>query len=218
MMATEVVFYQFDDVTFDLRAGRVLRAGSPVALEPKGYDLLVLLASRSGELVTRQEVLDRVWAGVYVTDNAVARVVAQVRRALGDTARGARYIETVPTRGYRFIAPVTRIAGPAQADAPVSQPEGSAGGAAGETASAGPVPVADATSSAPGGSTAHPLWAAGLTALALVALVLAWRSQDTDPSRSSATPPGVRTQVTSSAALDAFPAWAPEAAAAKVEG
>ena len=65
-----------------------MRAGTPAPLEPKAYDLLVLLASRSGELVTRQEVLDRVWAGVYVTDNAVARVIAQVRRVLGDSARG----------------------------------------------------------------------------------------------------------------------------------
>ena len=108
MMSREVLSYQFDDVVIDLRAGRVVRAGTPAPLEPKAYDLLVLLASRSGELVTRQEVLDRVWAGVYVTDNAVARVIAQVRRVLGDSAKGSRYIETVPTRGYRFIVPVTR--------------------------------------------------------------------------------------------------------------
>ena len=88
MMSREVLSYQFDDVVIDLRAGRVLRGGSPAQLEPKAYDLLLLLASRSGELVTKQEVFDRVWAGVYVTDNAVARVIAQVRRVLGDSARG----------------------------------------------------------------------------------------------------------------------------------
>src|SRR5918994_1308378 len=113
MMSREVLCYQFDDVVIDLRAGRVLRGGTPAALEPKAYDLLVLLASRSGELVTRQEVLDRVWAGVYVTDNAVARVIAQVRRTLGDSAKASRYIETVPTRGYRFIVPVARQMGQA---------------------------------------------------------------------------------------------------------
>ena len=72
MMAGEVLSYQFDDVVIDLRAGRVLKAGVPVALEPKAYDLLVLLVARAGALVTRQDVLDRVWVGVYVTDNAVA--------------------------------------------------------------------------------------------------------------------------------------------------
>ena len=86
MMAGEVLSYQFDDVVIDLRAGRVLKAGVPVALEPKAYDLLVLLVARAGALVTRQDVLDRVWVGVYVTDNAVARVVAQVRRGIGDSA------------------------------------------------------------------------------------------------------------------------------------
>src|ERR671912_1144647 len=106
MMKPEVLSYQFDDVVIDIRAGRVTRRAVAVPLEPKAYDLLLLLASRSGELVTKQEVLDRVWSGVYVTDNAVARVIAQVRRTLGDSARGSRYIETVPTRGYRFIVPV----------------------------------------------------------------------------------------------------------------
>jgi DNA-binding winged helix-turn-helix (wHTH) protein len=107
MMSGEVLSFQFDDVVIDLRAGRVVKGGEPVALEPKAYDLLVLLVTRAGALVSRQDVLDKVWAGVYVTDNAVARVVAQVRRGIGDSAREARYIETVPTRGYRFIGQVT---------------------------------------------------------------------------------------------------------------
>ncbi len=210
MMTTEVLSYQFDDVSIDLRAGRVLKAGSPVSLEPKGYDLLVLLASRSGELVSKQEVLERIWSGVYVTDNAVARVVAQVRRGLGDTARGARYIETVPTRGYRFIVPVTRVMG----SVPVSPATGAAG-IADVVPPAGPLP------SPPGGpgtgsptadphQSAHPVWAALLAVVALVAIVLAWRSQGPGPGRPTVQPAGTPTQVTSSAALDAFPAWAPD--------
>ena len=173
MMSREVLSYQFDDVVIDLRAGRVLRAGTAAPLEPKAYDLLVLLASRSGELVTRQEVLDRVWAGVYVTDNAVARVIAQVRRVLGDSAKGSRYIETVPTRGYRFIVPVTRHAG-------LPRPAGQRSGCH-RTRTATTRPVAALTDQRPSSPRAsrrippqrlrqhagHPFWAAGLAVVAL---------------------------------------------------
>lgn len=206
MMAPEVHSYQFDDVVIDLRAGRVFKAGQPLPLEPKAYDLLVLLASRSGELVSKQEVLDRVWAGVYVTDNAVARVVAQIRRALGDAARGARYIETVPTRGYRFIGPVSRhVAAAAESavpetdDVPVFGPPGSGPGRPpGEGGVAEAAPVRTASGS--------PLWAAVFALVALAALVMAWQASDQAQPAAAL----LRTQVTSSSALDVFPAWSPD--------
>jgi hypothetical protein len=71
--------------------------------------------------VTKQELLDTVWKGTAVTDNALTRVVAQLRRALGDDARQARYIETVPTRGDRFIAPLSR-GSRARLEPPLVQP------------------------------------------------------------------------------------------------
>ena len=216
MMSREVLSYQFDDVVIDLRAGRVLRAGIAAPLEPKAYDLLVLLAARSGELVTRQEVLDRVWAGVYVTDNAVARVIAQVRRVLGDSAKASRYIETVPTRGYRFIVPVTpRYAVPV-AVVPATAGPAATGTVAAQSApgppTALPAPAARTTGTAtlaeaPAG---HPLWAAGLALVALTAILLAWRAQSSSISRASSALPATRTQLTSSAMLDAFPAWSPD--------
>lgn len=188
MMPPEVLAYQFDDVIVDIRAGRVVKGGLVVPLEPKAFDLLVLLTSRSGELVTRQEILDRVWAGVFVTDNAVARVVAQIRRALGDSPRDARYIETVPTRGYRFIGRVIRQTEAAPAEAR-------------------PAPPGPADTPAPPAEPSHPWIAAGLVLVALMALALAWRaSQSPDASVSQPR----RTQLTSSAALDAFPAWSPD--------
>ena len=188
-----------------------MKAGRPLALEPKAFDLLVLLASRSGELVTRQEVLDRVWAGVYVTDNAVARVVAQLRRVLGDAARGAKYIETVPTRGYRFIGTVTRhearglaadLPAPTAAPAPEPAPDTPARTPAATTLPARPPRPVDDTS--------RPYWAAGLMLLALFALFLAWRAAQRAPVLADAP---LRTQLTSSASLDAFPAWSPEGSA-----
>jgi len=110
--------YAFDDVRVDTAAFRVERGGTVIALEPKAFDLLVLLLERPGQLVTKQEILDTVWRQTAVTDNALTRTVAHLRKALGDDAREARYIETVPTRGYRWVATVTR---PAEAS-PVRPP------------------------------------------------------------------------------------------------
>jgi Tol biopolymer transport system component/DNA-binding winged helix-turn-helix (wHTH) protein len=182
-----------------------------VPLEPKAYDLLVLLVARAGELVTRQEVLDRVWAGVYVTDNAVARVVAQIRRALGDSARESKFIETVPTRGYRFIAPVTRqLATPPEAVDPAALPPPPV---ATEAWVDRPIDGANMPARPPSpqaGPSSHPWWAAGFALLALVSVLLAWRSQGPPAARRSAAEVTTRQQVTSSAALDAYPAWAPD--------
>ena len=87
---------------------RVTRGGERVTLEPRAFDLLVYLAERPGQLVAKETLVRDVWHGTAVSDNAITRVVAQLRRALGDTAHEPRFIETVPTRGYRFIADVVR--------------------------------------------------------------------------------------------------------------
>jgi Tol biopolymer transport system component/DNA-binding winged helix-turn-helix (wHTH) protein len=101
--------FRWDDFVLDLDAYRLERAGVPVALEPKAFNLLVLMVQRPGHLFTKQEIFDRVWPGTAVTDHALTRIVAQIRRALGDEAREARYLETVPTRGYRWIHAVEAI-------------------------------------------------------------------------------------------------------------
>jgi Tol biopolymer transport system component/DNA-binding winged helix-turn-helix (wHTH) protein len=98
--------FRWDDCVLDLDAYRLERAGVPVALEPKAFNLLALMVQRPGHLFTKQEIFDRVWPGTAVTDHALTRIVAQIRRALGDEAREARYLETVPTRGYRWIGRV----------------------------------------------------------------------------------------------------------------
>ena len=104
--ASAPVRFRFGDVEVDVGAMRVVRGGVPVELEPKVFDLLVFLARNPGRVVGKEEILERVWDGAFVTDNALARAVAQLRRALGDDAAHARYIETVRTRGYRFVADV----------------------------------------------------------------------------------------------------------------
>jgi DNA-binding winged helix-turn-helix (wHTH) protein len=104
--------YRFDDVEIDTEGFRVTKAGEAVRLEPKALELLLFLAERPGRLVTKAEIQEAVWKDAFVTENALTRLVAQIRRGLGDDAREARYIETVPTRGYRFVATFAPIASP----------------------------------------------------------------------------------------------------------
>jgi DNA-binding winged helix-turn-helix (wHTH) protein len=98
--------YRFGDIRVDPAAARVYRGERPVAVEPKAFEVLQILVENPGRLVEKQELLDAVWRDTAVTENAMTRVVAHLRKSLGDDAKQARYIETVPTRGYRFIAEV----------------------------------------------------------------------------------------------------------------
>ena len=82
------------------------RGGETVRLEPKAMELLVALASRPGEVVSREELLSTVWPGVVVGDEALSQAVTKLRKALGDDVRSPTYIETISKRGYRLIAPV----------------------------------------------------------------------------------------------------------------
>lgn len=91
--------------TVDPVANEVRRDGAVVRLEPKAVAVLVHLAERAGEVVTRDELMDAVWPDVVVTDASLTRCVSQLRQALGDDARGAGLIETVPKVGYRLHAP-----------------------------------------------------------------------------------------------------------------
>lgn len=77
-----------------------------VTLEPRAFQVLSYFAERPGRLVTIDELMDALWPGVVVTPNAVTRVIAQLRKALGDDARNARYIQTVARSGYRLVADV----------------------------------------------------------------------------------------------------------------
>ena len=82
------------------------RGAETVRLEPKTMELLVALASRPGEVVSREELLSTVWPGVVVGDEALSQAVTKLRKALGDDVRAPTYIETISKRGYRLIAPV----------------------------------------------------------------------------------------------------------------
>lgn len=94
------------DWQVSLMQGVVSREGEKVRLEPKAVEVLAYLASRPGEVVSRDDLEKAVWPGALVGYNAVTKTVIKLRKALGDEARKPRYIETIPKRGYRLIAPV----------------------------------------------------------------------------------------------------------------
>lgn len=84
------------------------RGDEEVRLEPRVMDVLVQLASRAGQVVTKEELVAAVWQGRWVTDEVLTVTICALRRALNDDARKPRYIETVFRRGYRWLTPVTK--------------------------------------------------------------------------------------------------------------
>jgi DNA-binding winged helix-turn-helix (wHTH) protein len=100
--------YEFSEFTLDTAERRLLRRGVVVRLAPKALDLLVELVRHAGRLVTRRELLARVWPDASVEEGIVTVYVSGLRKALEDDERTATYIETVPRSGYRFVAPVTK--------------------------------------------------------------------------------------------------------------
>lgn len=100
--------YRFDRFVLDAADRRLSDEGGSVELSGRYLDALVLLVAEEGRLVTKARLLDKVWKGVPVTDEALTQCVRSLRKTLGDEAGKPRFIETVPRHGYRFIAPVTR--------------------------------------------------------------------------------------------------------------
>jgi DNA-binding winged helix-turn-helix (wHTH) protein len=106
-----VLRLQFGAVTLIPSERLVLKDGQPVPFTPKAFDLLAVLASDPARLLTKEHLMQSVWPDAIVEESNLAYHVSAIRKALGENGESERYIETVPKRGYRFIAPVTRIGG-----------------------------------------------------------------------------------------------------------
>jgi len=154
---------------FLLDPGRRLltAAGKPVALSPRGFDILALLVERRDRVVTKDEIMAEVWRGTIVEENNLAVQISGLRRALGVLPGGAQIITTVPGRGYRFVAPIGEPQAPA---APVSAPARLP-----EAASSGPLRPA----SQPICWRCRAILALGLLGLAMLAWRQPWRSPET---------------------------------------
>lgn len=100
--------YQCDGLVVDPCAHRLERDGQARQVEPKAYTVLVTLLEQAGNMVDKDTLLDTAWGHRNVTPGVLSHAISQLRHALGDSARHPRYIATVHTLGYRFMAEVHR--------------------------------------------------------------------------------------------------------------
>jgi len=105
---------------FEPRSGTLTREGIPVRLQPQPARVLAILVSRPGEVVSREELRQQIWSeGTFVDfERGLNFCIAQIRSALKDAADAPRFIETIPRRGYRFVAPIRVAVGATAADPP----------------------------------------------------------------------------------------------------
>src|SRR4030095_11231534 len=102
--------FEFGPFRLDTAERVLLRDGQAVALTLKTFDVLLFLVENSGHIVEKDELMNRVWAGSFVEEGNLKVTVSMLRKALEDNNGDVRYIETVPRRGYRFVADVTESA------------------------------------------------------------------------------------------------------------
>ncbi|HEV2983151.1 MAG TPA: winged helix-turn-helix domain-containing protein [Vicinamibacterales bacterium] len=117
------VLLRFGAFELDLRSGELRKDGEIVKLTPQPFKVLTLLARRSGEVVSRDEMRQQIWCGdTFVDfDQGLNFCIRQIREALGDDADAPQYIETLPRRGYRFLLPLETESGADVARAPLTR-------------------------------------------------------------------------------------------------
>lgn len=127
---------RFDEFELHLKAGELYKSGRKIRLQGLPVRVLAILLELKGELVTREELREKLWAADTFVDfeHSLNTAIAKLRRALNDEAEKPRYIETLPRRGYRFVGSVVgKLAAPKQSSAPVADLVGSVFVLAGES-------------------------------------------------------------------------------------
>jgi TolB-like protein/DNA-binding winged helix-turn-helix (wHTH) protein/Tfp pilus assembly protein PilF len=102
----------------------IVKTGQTLRLEPKVMALLLCLSERAGEVVLKESLIQRVWADRFVSDEVLTTTIFELRKALGDEAKKPRFVQTVPRKGYRLIAPVTLfVASEPEIQPPIESPK-----------------------------------------------------------------------------------------------
>ncbi len=163
---------RFGTLEIDLDGHRLRVAGHEVSLEPKAFDVLVLLAGTPGHVLTRDQILDAVWGHTHVTPGVLNRIITLLRQALDEDAQHPHWLHTVHGVGYRFDVPDDVRAG-SLASGTAAPPQAPAGHAA-----AAPIPAHAATGdiapATPPRAARNAAWALFLVALTLAALWQWW--------------------------------------------
>src|SRR5262245_6922701 len=101
--------YLFEQFYLDPQNERLLLDGVPINLQRKAFETLTMLVKNSGRIITKEEFLQELWPDSFVEEGSLTVNISLLRKALGEGQDGRKYIETIPRRGYRFIAPVREL-------------------------------------------------------------------------------------------------------------
>src|SRR5262249_36338181 len=101
--------YEFGPFCLDASERLLIRDGRVAPLPPKVFDTLLVLVENSGRVVSKDELMQSLWPDTFVEESNLTQNISQLRRALGDGTTDAQYIETIPKRGYRFVASVQPV-------------------------------------------------------------------------------------------------------------
>jgi DNA-binding winged helix-turn-helix (wHTH) protein/TolB-like protein len=159
--------YEFGEFRLNTVERSIESAGHPVSLAPKALDLLIVLVENRGRIVERDDLMRRVWPDTFVEDNNLAFNISVLRKLFGESGTSPHYIETIPKRGYRFVAEVREAASEKTEPIPAMEPR-------------------TETEIVPRGPRLGPFWRLALAVLIVVtALVAAWRLVTPDASPGS---------------------------------
>jgi DNA-binding winged helix-turn-helix (wHTH) protein len=106
MSSQQNQLYEFGPYVMDARSRILLKDGTTVHLTPKAFDTLFVLVQHASQVVEKEQLLREVWPDIFVEQGSLSHNIHGLRKALGDDSSEPRYIETIPKRGYRFVAPV----------------------------------------------------------------------------------------------------------------
>ena len=112
------MIYQFDSLTLDSGTRQLLRAGEEVHLSPKAFELLLLLIENRSQAMSKADLNESLWPATYVSETNLAGLIAELRRAMGDSAEDPRYIRTMHRFGYWFIGQVRQEPASSESVAP----------------------------------------------------------------------------------------------------
>src|SRR3984893_4592629 len=101
--------FEFGRFRLDRNERFLFQDGAAVPLTPRLFDTLLVLLENSGRLVEKNDLMQKVWNDVAVEENNLTQNISALRKILGDNLDGPKFIETIPKRGYRFIAPVKEV-------------------------------------------------------------------------------------------------------------
>ena len=123
MSAETKALYEFGRFRCDPAEHLLFCEGKPISLAPKAFEILIILIKSNGRLLTKDELMQKVWPDTFVEDANLTINISALRKLLGDSTGGQQYIETVPKLGYRFLAPVTELHNGSKGSEPIHSPE-----------------------------------------------------------------------------------------------